>query len=305
MQSIVSIARLVAVVAAGVFGSQVVCAMTPLADADLQAVRGAGMAYNLQNFSFTGDVGLTYQGAPGQKIELNKLTFSRSDDPAATFSDPYTFKLYSRAGMADVVQWTAPQNANGLLKWQFATDWKITTPDSVFDGCSLIVRDFQNFGSRFEITTPSAAGTQGMAWGSAVRVSIGDVLIRPRGRDDMSNPDAPGATNQLRIQGIHISSATDSNAPWVLADVTAQPGILNAVTENGQSYLHLGIGWATNPDVETPAGKVVVDNITFRNNAPTYMDPMTGAATNTLNLGSSSIGSMQIQYLDLKMHAGR
>lgn len=304
MQYFASLARLT-VLAASVFGGQAIHAMTALSDADLQAVRGAGIAYNLKDFSFSGDVGLTYEGKPGQSISLNKLTFSRSDDAAATFTDPYVMKLYSRVGLPDVIQWNEPLNANGLLKWQFATDWKITTPDSVFDGGSLIVRDLQSYGGRFEITTPSVAGTEGVVWGSAIRMNIGDVLIRPRGRDDMTNPDAPGATNQLRIQGIHISSATDDNAPWVLADVTAQPGIFNAVTENGQSFLHLGIDWATNPDVETPAGKLVIDNITFRNNTATYMDPMTGAATNTLNLGSSSIGSMQIQYLDLKMHAGR
>lgn len=304
MQYAVSIARVMALTASAL-ALQAAHAMTPLADADLQAVRGAGVAFNLQDFSFSGDVGLTYEGKTGQSIALNKLTFSRSDDAAATFTDPYVMKLYQRVGLPDVVQWTEPLNANGLLKWQFATDWKITTPDSVFDGGSLIVRDLQSYGGRFEITTPSVAGTEGVVWGSAIRMNIGDILLRPRGRDDITNPDAPGATNQLRIQGVHISSATDDNAPWVLADVTAQPGIFNAVTENGQSYLHLGIGWATNPDVETPAGKVVIDNITFRNNAATYADPMTGAATNTLNLGSSSIGSIQIQYLDLKIHAGR
>ena len=304
MQHFVSITRLTVLVAS-VLGAQAIHAMTPLADADLQAVRGAGIAFNLQNFSFTGDVGLTYEGKAGQSIALNKLTFSRSDDAAATFTDPYVMKLYTRVGLPDVIQWTEPLNVNGLLKWQFATDWKITTPDSVFDGGSLIVRDLQSYGGRFEMTTPRTAGAEGVVWGSAIRMDIGDVLIRPRGRDDITNPDAPGATNQLRIQGIHISDATDSNAPWVLADVTAQPGIFNAVTEDGQSYLHLGIEWATDPDVPTPAGKVVIDNITFRNDTATYMDPMTGAATNALNLGSSSIGSMQIQYLDLKMHAGR
>jgi hypothetical protein len=304
MQHFASLTRL-AVLATCVFGGQAIHAMTALNDADLQAVRGAGIAYNLKDFSFTGDVGLTYEGKPGQTIELNKLTLSRSDDAAATFTDPYVMKLYSRVGLPDVIQWTEPLNANGLLKWQFATDWKVSTPGTVFDGGALIVRDLQSYGGRFEITTPSTAGAEGVVWGSAIRLNIGDVLIRPRGRDDITNPDAPGATNQLRIQGIHISSATDSNAPWVLADVTAQPGIFNAVTENGQSYLHMGIGWATNPNVETPAGKVEIDNITFRNSTATYMDPMTGAATNTLNLGSSSIGSMQIQYLDLKMHAGR
>ena len=159
-------------------------------------------------------------------------------------------------------------------------------------------------GGHFAITSPSVAGAEGVVWGAGIRLDIGSLLIRPRGRDDVTNADAPGATNQLRLQGIHISDV-DGVSPWVLADVTAQPGIFNAVTENGQSFLHLGIGWNTDLDTETRAGTVVVDNITFRNDRPTYMDPMTGAATNTLNLGASSIGSMQIQYLDMKLHAGR
>ena len=141
-------------------------------------------------------------------------------------------------------------------------------------------------------------------WGSTVHLDIGSLLLRPRGRGDIANADDAGVTNQLRLQGIHISGA-DGVSPWVLADVTSQPGIFNAVTEGGQSFLHVVIGWNTNLDTEAPAGKVVIDNISFRNNAATYIDPMSGAAANTLNLGASSIGSMQIQYLDMKLHAGR
>ena len=285
-------------------GLHVAGAMTALADADLQAVRGAGIAFNLQNFSLSGDVSLTYEGSAGQYIALKKLTVSRSDDVASTFSDPYTMTVSSRTGLPDVMKWTQPLNASGLLKWQFATDWSVGTPSGVFDGGSLIVQDMQTHGGHFAITSPSVAGAEGVVWGAGIRLDIGSLLIRPRGRDDVTNADAPAATNQLRLQGIHISNV-DGVSPWVLADVTAQPGIFNAVTENGQSFLHLGIGWNTDLDTETRAGTVVVDNITFRNDQATYMDPMTGAATNTLNLGASSIGSMQIQYLDMKLHAGR
>lgn len=292
------------ILALSAMGSHAAFAMTALADADLQSVRGAGIAFNLQNFSLTGDVSMTYDGGNGQTIALNKLTLSRSDDPAATFSDPYTMKLSTRVGAPDVVTWTEPLNANGLLKWQFATDWSVGTPGSVFNGGALVVQDLQSRGGSFSITSPSVAGQEGVVWGSAVHMDIGSLLIRPRGRGDITNADDAGVTNQLRLQGIHISGA-DGVSPWVLADVTAQPGILNAVTEGGQSFLHVGIGWNTNLDTESPAGKLVIDNISFRNNAATYIDPMSGAATSTLNLGTSSIGSMQIQYLDMKLHAGR
>lgn len=303
MQYAVSFSRVMAL-ACSMLGLQTAMAMTPLADADLQAVRGAGIAFNLKDFSMSGDVALTYDGAPGQYISLKKLTLSRSDDAAATFSDPYTMKVYSRAGLPDVVQWTEPLNANGLLKWQFATDWSIGTPSSVFEGGSLIVQDMQTRGGSFSISAPSVAGNEGVVWGSSIRLDIGNLLLRPRGRDDVTNADAPGVTHQLSLKGIHISDA-DGVSPWVLADVTAQPGIFNAVTEGGQSYLHVGIGWNTDLDTETRAGKVVIDNITFKNNQASYIDPMSGAAASVLNLGASSIGSMQIQYLDMKLHAGR
>ncbi len=303
MKKLASTVQLV-ILAISVLGGHAALAMTALADADLQSVRGAGIAFNLQNFSLTGDVSLTYDGGNGQTIALKKLTLSRSDDPAATFSDPYTMNVVTRVGGPDVVKWTAPVNANGLLKWQFATDWSIGTSSSVFEGGSLVVQDLQNRGGSFSITSPSVAGQEGVVWGSTVRTDIGSLLIRPNGRGDITNADDAGVTNQLRLQGIHLSGA-DGVSPWVLADVTAQPGIFNAVTEGGQSFLHVGIGWNTNLDTEAPAGKLVIDNISFRNSAATYIDPMSGAAANTLNLGTSSIGSMQIQYLDMKLHAGR
>jgi len=304
MKNVASSVKLL-VLATCAMGLQTATAMTPLADADLQAVRGAGIAFNLQNFSLTGDLSVTYRGKTGQHIELNKLTLSRSDDAAATFTDPYTFDLYARPGLSDVVRWTAPQNVNGLLRWQFATDWKVGTETGVFDGGAFVVQDLRNYGNRFEIASPSVAGTEAVIWGAAIRTDIGNMLIRPRGRDDITNADAPGATNQLRFQGIHISDAIDSASPWVLADVTSQPGIFNAVTEAGQSYLHLGIGWNTDLDIETRAGRVLIDNISFKNDKTSYIDPVTLAPASVLNLGVSSIGSMQIQYLDIKMHAGR
>jgi hypothetical protein len=303
MKLLTSTAQL-CILALGAMGMHAASAMTALADADLQSVRGAGIAFNLQDFSFTGDVSLTYDGGNGQTIALKKLTLSRSDDPATTFSDPYTMNVSTRVGAPDVVKWTAPVNANGLLKWQFATDWSIGTSSSVFEGGSLVVQDLQNRGGSFSITSPSVAGQEGVVWGSTVRTDIGSLLIRPNGRGDITNADDAGVTNQLRLQGIHISGA-DGVSPWVLADVTSQPGIFNAVTEGGQSFLHVGIGWNTDLDTEAPAGKLVIDNISFRNNAETYINPMSGAPSNTLNLGTSSIGSMQIQYLDMKLHAGR
>lgn len=276
-------------------------ALTALEDGELSAVRGAGVAFNLVNYSLSGDLSLTYvakttaDNALAQYIALNKLTLSRSDDPAATFSDPYSLSIVARPGLPDVVRMAEPRNANGLLKWQFATDWVVGTESSVFNGGSLLVQDYVSYGGTLEVTSPATSGVEGVVFGKTVHFDMGSILLRPRGRADTSN--------ELQLSGIHVGAA-DGVSAWAMADVTAQPGIFNAVTESGQSYLHLGIGWPIDPTKEVPAARVVVDNITFRNDQPTYIDPVTQLPTSTLNLGASRIANMQLQYLDVKLRAG-
>lgn len=277
-------------------------ALTVMEDTELAAVRGAGVAFNLLNYSLSGDLSLTYvakpatANVPGQFLSLSQLALSRSDDPDATFTDPYSLSIESRPGLPDVIRLSEPRNANGLLKWQFAADWTIGTQDSTFNGGALVVQDLQNFGGSLSMTSPATPGVEGVVFGQAIRTDIGAVALRPRGREVSSN--------ELRFSGIHVSDV-DGVSPWVLADVTSQPGIFNAVTEGGKSFLHIGIGWPTDPAKEVPAAKIVVDNITFRNDQPTFIDPVAQTPTSTLNLGSSSIGSMQVQYFDMKLRAGR
>lgn len=284
------------------WGLQSAAALTVLEDSELATVRGAGVAFNLVNFSLSGDLSFTYIGkpatvnGPGEYFSLGHLALSRSDDPGATFTDPYSLSIESRPGLPDVIRLSEPRNANGLLKWQFAADWTIGTQDSTFNGGALLVQDLQNFGGSISMTSPATPDVEGVVFGQTIRTDIGAVALRPRGRED--------ASNELRFSGIHLSAA-DGVSPWVLADVTAQPGIFNAVTEDGKSYLHIGIGWPIDPAREVPAAKIVVDNITFRNNSPTFIDPVAQTPTSTLNLGSSSIGSMQVQYFDMKLRAGR
>ncbi|MFT3858047.1 MAG: hypothetical protein QM742_11315 [Aquabacterium sp.] len=99
--------------------------------------------------------------------------------------------------------------------------------------------------------------------------------------------DDPSVTEQFTLSGIHIGAADGS--PWAIVDVTWQPGIFNAITdENGQSFMHLGIDWSSHPD-GAPVGRVLIDNISFKSDV-----------TGNLNLGSSRIGGIQLQYLDVK-----
>ena len=110
---------LCAVALAAASASHAAGSMQPLADADLAAVSGRdGLAFNLKDFSLSGPLALTYTmpGPAGQTLKLANLSLARSDDPAATFSDPYTLRVLSRSnGLADVIRLSEPANVNGLL----------------------------------------------------------------------------------------------------------------------------------------------------------------------------------------------
>lgn len=264
-------------------------ALTPMADDELASVSGKGLAFNLQDFSLSGGLTLTYTGGAGATMWLGNLSLSRSDDPGATFSDPYTFKLLTRPDGPDVIALAEPQNTSGLLKWQAAADFGINANGIDFQGGALVVQDLVSYGGMLTLTPPSTAGVEGFAFGLSLRADIGQLLLRARGRDD--------GTEQLSLQGVHLSGATPGQ-PWVLADVSMQPGLVNAITENGQSYLHVALGW---PTLDAPIGSLVIDNISFKTDAPGFIDPSTGAASNTFSLGSSRIGGIQLQFIDIKL----
>ncbi|MBX3618646.1 MAG: hypothetical protein KF891_01445 [Rhizobacter sp.] len=279
--------------------------LTPLADNELSTVSGAdGLAFNLRGFSLSGPLTLTYTmpgpaGQAGKTLWLSNLALSRSDDPAATFSDPYHLDIFSRPGLADVISLREPANVDGLLKWQFAADWGVNADGLDFQGGALVVQDLVTRGGSLTLTTPANPNVQGIAFGAAVQVDIGNLLLRPRGRDDTTVADPASVTEQWRLAGVHLGAAsadgTPLGAPWALADATTQPGILNAVTDaNGNSTLHIGIDWPTSGN-NAAIGGLVIDNIAFKSAS------LPGGA---LDLGSSRIGTMQVQYLDMKLRPG-
>jgi hypothetical protein len=281
---------------AALWGALSVCAsaadMQALDDTELADVRGSnGIAFNLVDFSLSGPLSLTYTSPNGASLSLSNLALSRSDDPDATFSDPYTFKLIGRAGLADAMQLSEPLNANGLLKWQFAADWRVQADGINHEGGALVINDLVSRAGQLTLTTPATPGVDGIAFGLALNLDIGDVLLRPRGRAD--------ATEQLQLHGIRLGAAAEDGTllgtPWALADATLQPGIINAVTDaDGKSSLHVGIGWPTTA-AGAPIGSLVIDNISFKS------DTLPGGQ---MDLGSSRIGTMQIQYLDVKLRPG-
>lgn len=269
--------------------------LEPLSDAALSSVQGRdGLSFDLSNFTMSGDARLTYY-APSPSTAsafISNMYATRSDDPANPFGDPYRLDIVRRgSGEADVITLARPDNVNGAKRWQVAFDWGVDADGIAFDGGSIVLRDATFYGGGMQWTTPRAG--DGIAFGTSLQMDIANVLLRPRGRGDITQAEPAGVTEQLNMRGVRIgavdSNGTFLNAPWRIADVTSQPGVIDAVTDAaGNSRLHIGIDW---PDANGAAlGGLQIDNIAFRSDA-----------TGNVDLGSSRIGSMQIQYLDIKM----
>jgi len=269
--------------------------MQPLADDALSSVQGRdGLSFDLANFSMSGDARFTYY-APSPSTAsayIGNIFATRSDDPANPFGDPYRLDIVrGESGLADVITLAFPENANSAKRWQVAYDWGVHADGMAFEGGSVVLRDVVFRGGGLQWTTPRAG--DGIAFGLGLRVDVGNLLLRPRGRGDISVAEPASVTEQMNIRGLRLG-AVDSNGnflntPWRIADVSSQPGIFNAVTDAaGNSRLHIGIDW---PDARGAAlGGLQIDNLSFRSD-------MTG----NLDLGSSRIGSMQIQYMDIKV----
>jgi len=263
-------------------------AMQPMSDGAMSAVSGGdGVSFNLNGFTMGGDARLTYTAPSGASLYVEKFSASRSD-ASLPFADPYLLDIVpGAAGLADVVNISFPANATGEQRWQFAYDWGVNANGIARQAGAVVVKDMVFTGGGLQFSTPQA--TDGVAFGAAIKLDIGQIAFQPRGRTD--------ATEQMALSGVHVG-AVDANgnftgAPWVIADVAAQPAVINALTDETGERLHINIDW---PDArygsgQASSGGVVIDNISF--NSP---------GQPTVDLGSSRIGSMQIQYLDIKFH---
>jgi len=261
-------------------------AMEPMNDAALSNVRGRdGVSFDLNGFAMSGDARVSYTTPVGTTLYVEKFAASRSDSPQP-FSDPYKLDVVSSfPGLADVINISFPVNANGDQRWQAAYDWGITANGVTRDMGSVVMKDLVFSGGGLQFTTPQV--NDGIAFGAALRMDIGQLSFQPQGRAD--------ATEAMVLRGVHIGGVDGNgvlnNTPWVIANTASQPAVINALTDETGPRLHIGIDW---PDArygsgQAPAGGVVVDNISFASpNQP------------TVDLGSSRIGSIQIQYLDIK-----
>lgn len=260
--------------------------LQPLEDAALATVRGGdGVSFDLSGFSMSGDVRITYSPQPGRSLWLGKLSAARSDG-TVVFSDPYRLDIVGGpAGLADIVSFAFPANADGAQRWQFAWDWGIDADGVDAGNGALVMTDVVHQGGGLQFSTPRLE--DGVAFGTALNMRIGQLSLRPNGRLETAG--------QMALQGIRVG-AVDADGqftgrPWSIADVTAQPAVINALADTSGPHLHVGIGW---PDRQygsgsAPAGGLQIDRISF-----------TGAGGTGTDLGSSRIGAIQIQYLDVK-----
>lgn len=259
-------------------------ALEPLPDAALAKIAGRdGMSFNLSGFSMAGNAELRYYtGDNSASLRIANLSASRSDNADAPFADPYRLDVTAGApGMASIVSLARPDNSLGREVWQVAYDLGVQANGvDAYVGC-IMLKDLAWFGGGLQWSTPRQG--DGLAFGYSLRSTLGSLALQPNGRD------APGEA--MVFSGLQVGAANGDGAPaapWKIADVTSQSGIFNARTdEAGNARLHVGIGW---PDANgAPAGTLQIANISFRSDVTAPAD-----------LGSSRIGQIQLQYLDIK-----
>ena len=268
-------------------------AMEALSERDLAAVQGQdGIYFNLQNFSLSGQLSLTYRSPDGSTFKLGDLALSRSDDPDHLLDDPYALWIQRRGnGLADVVHLDLPQNAAGLQRWQAAADLSVTPAGGSTQALgALVLQDLALYGGGVQMSTEPGSGSgSGVLLGVALRADLGALSWRARGRADGSEA--------LTLSGIHLGAVDDSGnftqQPWALADVTSQPAVLQVIGDGqGGQVLQLKVDWSTAEAGAAKAG-LLIDNVRFDSSVNGAMD-----------LGSSRINSFQINYLDMRLRPG-
>jgi hypothetical protein len=280
-------------------------AMQALQDDELAAVRGAdGIAFNLSNFSLFSNLdnplSLTYLSPNGSSLTLSGLDLSRTDD-ADPFADPYQLTLRARPGLPDVIAIDFPLNVAGNQKWALTADFShcdamtagVCTGTN-FLGGTLQVVDLTMKGGGLYVSPSLLVDTEGIALGLGTQLDIGSLSVYSR------CPAADGTIDHgdaLAFTGIHLVDASTGGV-YRLADLDKQPGLINAATDSTGSYLHLQVGWPTTT-AAVSAAALRIDDISFTTAG------VNGAAATTTSLGSASIASMQINYLDIKFRTGQ
>lgn len=259
---------------------------------------------------------------PVSYIQYGNISLSRSD-PADVFADPYQIqiqtidvpsqvRLASEAHPTDasltlpaqleVIRLLNPLNLAGDQIWQMQYDWTVTTGvTSSSTGVShemgsYIMQDVKFFGGGLDLAPAwsyaNSADVRGTAFGLDLNMTIGALILQPRGASD--------AGAQLTMSGISVGRAnstmtgvdTDVTKAWRVADVIQQPGIISATTDSsGNSTLQMGIEWYrgsdTDPARPEAVGAMTINDVTIKNNA------------GVTDFGGMSIGGIRINYLNI------
>jgi hypothetical protein len=262
------------------------CALEPLSDSALAKIGGRdGMSFNLSNFAMSGNTVLRYHTPDGRgSIGIGSLSASRSDNLDAPFADPYRLDVISRGpGRADIVNIAMPQNLLGREAWQMAFDFDVEDGGIKVQGGSVVLKDLIYYGGGMQWSTPAVG--EGLAFGLSTRMEIGSLALQPNGRTALGEA--------MVLSNVRIGAATEDGsapvAPWRLADVSSQAGIFNTRTDDaGNARLHIGVNWPE-AGAAAAAGTLQIGNIGFRSETSANVD-----------LGSSRIGSIQLQFLDIR-----
>ena len=180
------------------------------------------------------------------------------------------FDVFSRTGGPDIGSWSAPEVGN-TKPLQIEYDL-VVSANGMNIGTAVTYKDIVPNGSKFEFSTGPSGGVD---LGLAAKLSIGQLLLSPNGRTDTDG--------QMEISGIKVEGSEIPGSAWVIADLKKQSGKFRLPVEGGKTSLNLGVDWPVGADAAT--GRLSIDKVAFSNGT---------------NLGSSSIGSMQIQYMNIK-----
>lgn len=237
---------------------------------DVRGRDGVSFAVNLNTAIGSVTLGTSDSAANAATLALNNVI--------ATGTVASTLDVLSGGSTGPNYISFAFPNLSGANTLQYGFDLAVTDNGTTF-GTGVQLHNLAFGGTNFQMT-PYATG--GVTFGMGLNLGIGDVLLQPNGRGN--------TVGQMDINGLTISaSGSNGTAPWQLANINTQPGLFNVVTDaNGTTTLQWGIGWASTPGT-APAGSLQINNITFT------------TPDGNVNLGSSSIGSMQIQYLNVRL----
>lgn len=227
------------------------------------------------------NVGMNYSFAAYDAHDVD--AYIRHDNFLTTGTFILTFDIkQDESGQFEYANWQIPHASDVTNTKPLQTGYNLVIDSNgKMLGTHVQYQDIVLAGSSAQMLTGTPDGG-GLTYGISADVGVGQMLFSPNG---LTNPEG-----QMVISGVQLGSTTDG-APWAVADLKTQPGTFRVVSDsNGESHLQWGIGWPTGA-TEAATGRLSIANVAF----------MDASGVPAVNLGSSSIGSMQIQHLNVRI----